>query len=70
MIEFNEQTADSIATINTLVVGLSPAMAMGSLYKTFAHATYMSVSNAVFTQQQAQMEHQTVTMMGIRRLLY
>lgn len=67
--EVNAQVTDAVTQNNVTVVGLAPAMAMGSLYQTLANSVAMASINAVYAQQQANMLHQAATAKGVARLL-
>ncbi len=62
------QVIDAIALINAMTVALSPSMAMGNLYITIANSMGMAAMNQVFSQQQANINHQAILVAGIRNL--
>lgn len=49
----NSQITDSVSQTNVQVLGDAPAVALGTLYQTAAHAISLSMQNAVNNQQQA-----------------
>lgn len=57
----NDQITDSITQSNVKVLGEAPAMAMGTLYQSTAHALGISMENAVANQQQMNVLSQAVT---------
>jgi hypothetical protein len=61
----NNQAVSAIAQANMSVLGLAPAMAMGSLYQNLSNAAGMMAMNAVYAQQQSNMIHQAATVQGI-----
>ncbi len=65
----NAQITDSISQSNTQVLGLSPAMAMGSLYQATAQALANAAHNATMAQQQMYVTAQAATTAGVA-LLY
>ncbi|MDE1462168.1 RebB family R body protein [Spartinivicinus poritis] len=64
----NGKTTDAVTTITTLVVGMAPAMAMGNLYQTLAYNVGLAAMNQVFSQYQANINHQAITIVGIQRI--
>jgi Killing trait len=65
----NDQVTDAITQTNVKVLGEAPAMAMGSLYQSLAHAAGISAENAVTAQQQMNVTAQAATTMGVAHLL-
>ena len=65
----NPQVTDAVTQTNTTVVGLAPAMAIGSLYQTLSNSVAMASMNAVYAQQQANMVHQAATAKEVALLL-
>jgi len=63
------QITDAITQTNVKVLGESPAMAMGSLYQTLGNSVAMAAANAVYSQQQSNILHQTATTQGVALLL-
>lgn len=61
----NSQITDSITQIDTLVVGLSPAIAMGELYLATSAALADAAHNATFAQGQINQLAQAVTTAGV-----
>ena len=57
----NGQTTDTVTQVNTGVLGLSPAVAMGSLYLATSQALANAASNAAYNQQQNNLIAQAVT---------
>ena len=49
----NDQITDSITQSNVKVLGEAPAVALGSLYQSLAHAAGIAAQNLVTQQQQA-----------------
>jgi hypothetical protein len=49
----NDQITDSVTQSNVKVIGESPAIALGSLYQTLAHAAGIAAENLVTQQQNA-----------------
>ena len=47
------KTIDAVSVVNTLNLGLAPAMAMGQLYNSLVFNTGMASMNLVFATQQA-----------------
>lgn len=67
--QVNQQITDAVTQTSVQVVGLAPAMAMGSLYQNLANSVGMAAMNAVFAQHQAHMLHQASTAKGVAMLL-
>ena len=65
----NEQVTDSVAAVNTKVVGDTPAMAMGNLYLPTSQALGTSALNATDTSQQANIVLHSSTVQGINSLM-
>ncbi len=68
MSNVNGQVVDAITITNTKVLAEAPAMAMGSLYQTISNSVAMAAANAVYAQQQANMNFQAATTLGITKL--
>ncbi len=64
----NDQITDAVTQANVKVVGDAPAMAMGAIYQSLAHATGILFENAVSAQQNAAMLAQAATNMGVMQL--
>lgn len=64
----NPQIIDSVTQTNTKVLGEAPAMAMGSLYQTIGNSIAMAAANAVYAQQQANVNYQAASAVGITKL--
>jgi hypothetical protein len=65
----NASVCDAMTQINTMVSGLAPAMALGSLYQTLSNAAGMAAMNAVYAQQQANIAFQAATVKAVKYLL-
>ncbi len=65
----NSQITDSVTTTNTKVMAEAPAMAMGNLYQTIGNSVAIAAANAVYAQQQANVNYQAATTLGISNLL-
>lgn len=63
------QVTDAVTTTNAMVVGSSPAQAIGSTYLTLMNATAMAAANAVFAQQQTYISYQAATTQAVDQLL-
>lgn len=60
---------DAVTQVNSLVVGLSPTVSMGSLFQTQSFNTYMAALNAVQSQQQSAIVHQTATTENVLKMI-
>jgi hypothetical protein len=49
----NDQITDSVTQSNVKVIGEAPAVALGSLYQSLAHAAGIAAQNLVTQQQSA-----------------
>lgn len=49
----NDQITDSVTQSNVKVIGEAPAVALGSLYQSLAHAAGIAAENLVAQQQNA-----------------
>ncbi|MBO6835593.1 MAG: RebB family R body protein [Alphaproteobacteria bacterium] len=56
----NSQITDAVTQVNVKVLGDAPAMAMGALYQSAAHAAGILFENAVAQQQSSQTVHQAI----------
>jgi hypothetical protein len=65
----NDQITDSVTQVNTKVVAEAPAMALGSLYQSNAHALSLSFENAVNAQQEKNTLDTAVTTRCVNSLL-
>lgn len=65
ILSVNKQIADSIAQVNTQLLGSSPAMSMGNLYMATSQALSLAALNAAQAQQQNNILAQAATVMGI-----
>ena len=64
----NSQIIDAVTMTNVSVLANAPAMAMASLYQTIGNSVAMAATNAVYSQNQANMLHQAVTAKSVARL--
>ena len=65
----SEQITDAVTQANVKVLAESPAMSLSNLYQTISQSLSLSAQNAVMSQQQANIIHQTATTQGVS-LLY
>ena len=65
----NSQITDAVTQANVKVLGDSPALAMGNLYKSITHSLAIAAENGVSAQQQANTIYQAASSSGIT-LLY
>lgn len=65
----NPQVTDAITETNVTVVGEAPAVGIGSLYQTLSNSFSMASANAVFSQQQANVECQAASTHAVFHLL-
>lgn len=65
----NELITDSITQVNTKVIGVTPAMAMGNLLMSTSQALGTAAHNATAAQQQAQITMQAATVQGVNSLM-
>lgn len=65
----NTQITDSVTQASLNVLSHAPALSLGNLYHTVSQSLGLSVQNAVFAQQHANMVHQAVTTQGVN-LIY
>jgi hypothetical protein len=65
----NSQITDSVTQSNLQVLGIAPAVAMGSLYQATAQALANAAHNATMAQQQMYVAAQAATTAGVA-LLY
>jgi hypothetical protein len=66
----NAQITDSVTQVNTKVVGETPAIAMGNLQMSTAHALSNSAHNATSAQQQGQITMHAATVQGFNALMH
>lgn len=59
---------DSVVSVNTSNVGMSPAMAMGNLYQSLAFNVGLASLNMVFAQYQSFVAHQAATAQGVKKI--
>ena len=64
----NDQITDAVTQANVKVLADAPAMAMGAIYQSLAHATGILFENAVSAQQNAAVLAQAATNMGVMQL--
>ena len=64
----NDQITDAVTQANVKVLADAPAMAMGAIYQSLAHATGILFENAVSAQQNAAILAQAATNMGVTQL--
>lgn len=65
----NSQITDAVTQSNVKVLGDAPAMAMGSLYQSIAHASAIAAQNAVTAQQNANVLAEAATTACVNALL-
>ncbi len=65
----NREITDAVTASNTKVVADAPAMAMGAVYQSLAHAQGLMFENAVTAQQQQALLAEAATNVGLA-LLY
>jgi len=65
----NSQISDAITQTDVIVVGDAPSVAFGSLYQTLGNSQSMASANAVFSQQQANIEYQAMSTHAVSHLL-
>lgn len=65
----NSQITDAVTQVNVKVLGDAPAMAMGALYQSAAHAAGILFENAVAQQQSSQTVHQAIVAAIADRLI-
>lgn len=64
----NEQVTDAVTQSNVKVVAEAPAIALGNVYQTAAHATGIMFENAVSAGQQQNILGQAATNQGVTRV--
>jgi hypothetical protein len=64
----NEQVTDAVTQSNVKVVAEAPAIALGNVYQTAAHATGIMFENAVNAQQQQNILGQAATNQGVTQV--
>ena len=65
----NSQVTDSVTSVNTSVVGGTPAMALGNLMMSTSQALGTSAHNATGANQQASITMHAATVQGINSLM-
>jgi hypothetical protein len=65
----NCQITDAVTQANSMVLAIAPAQALGAIYQVMAHATGLSMQNAVAQQQRMNTISSAVTTRGVN-LLY
>nr|WP_320016544.1 RebB family R body protein [uncultured Desulfobacter sp.] len=66
--DFSTAVTDAVSQINSLVVGLSPATAMGSQCLVQSFNTSMAALNTVQSQQQSNIVHQAATVENVIKM--
>lgn len=61
----NGQITDAVAQTSVSTLGAAPAVALGSMYQTAAHATGIMYQNSVQAQQQAAIAGQAAANLGV-----
>jgi hypothetical protein len=69
LVQVNPQVTDAVTQTDVAVVGEAPAVGMGSLYQTLSNSVAMASANAVFSQQQANIEYQAASTHAVSFLL-
>lgn len=64
----NEQVTDAVTQSNVKVVAEAPAIALGNVYQTAAHATAIMFENAVNARQQQDILGQAATNQGVTKV--
>lgn len=64
----NGQITDAVTQSNLSVLGVAPAMAMGSMYQSVAHSTGLMFQNTVQAQQQTAIAAQAAANMGVMQI--
>jgi len=64
----NGQITDSVTQSNVSVLGVAPAMAMGSIFQSSAHATGLMFQNSVQAQQQTAIAAQAAANLGVMQI--
>lgn len=64
----NGQITDSVTQSNVSVLGVAPAMAMGSMYQSAAHSAGLMFQNTVQAQQQSAIAAQAAANMGVMQI--
>lgn len=67
--QLDPRVVEAINAVNTMVVGLAPSTAAATQINQLAFAQSLAAYNAVFAQQQAWMQFQTVTAVDANKLL-
>ncbi len=62
------QVTDAVTQSNVSVVAQAPAMAIGNVYQTLAHATGMLFENSTASQQQQDILSQAATTQGVMQI--
>ena len=65
----NDQVTDSVTQASVKVLGDAPAVALGNLYQTAAHAASLAIQNAVTNQQNLNVLAKTVTTASVKALI-
>lgn len=64
----NGQITDSVTQTNLSVLGVAPAMAMGTMYQSAAHAAGIMFQNSVQAQQQNAIAAQAAANLGVMQI--
>lgn len=65
----NPRITNAVTMTNLMVVGMSPSVAVGSLYQTIANSVALASMNAVYAQQQSRMVQQAATAQEVAKIL-
>ncbi|MFC4656188.1 RebB family R body protein [Rheinheimera marina] len=68
MSELNAAIVQSLALVNTMTLGVAPAMAMGSQYQHLAYSLGLASMNQVFAQQQTNISQQASSVLAVLQL--
>ncbi|MBP0022109.1 MAG: RebB family R body protein, partial [Cyanobacteria bacterium SBLK] len=64
----NSAITDAVTQTNVKVLAESPALSLSNLYQTISQSLSLSAQNAVTSQQQTNILHQTTTTQGVSLL--
>ena len=67
--KLDPRVIEAINAVNIMVVGVAPSVAAASQLNQIAFCQGLAALNAVFAQQQAWMQFQTVTAIDTKKLL-
>jgi hypothetical protein len=65
----NSQVTDAVTQSSVKVLGDAPAVALGNLYQTAAHAASLAIQNAVTNQQNLNVLAKAVTTASVKSLI-